>query len=80
MNSLKVLSIAAAMSLALAAPTASFAQTKWAGPGGGGKIAVGGGGGFRGGVALALLAAASRVAAAVSSEAALLRPRALAAA
>jgi len=45
MNSLKVLSFAAAMSLALAAPTASFAQTKWAGPGGGGKVAVGGGGG-----------------------------------
>lgn len=52
MNSLKVLSIAAAMSLALAAaPTTSFAQTKWSGPGGGG-VAVGGGGGgggFRGG-------------------------------
>ena len=45
MNSLKVLSIAAAMSLALAAPTAGFAQTKWSGPGGGGKVAVGGGGG-----------------------------------
>lgn len=50
MNSLKVLSIAAAMSLALAAPTVSFAQTKWSGPGGGG-VAVGGGGGG-GGVAI----------------------------
>lgn len=60
MNSLKVLSIAAAMSLALAAPTASFAQTKWSGAGGGGAkvgggggVAVGGGGIRAGGGGLA---------------------------
>ncbi|MDP2333433.1 MAG: BA14K family protein [Reyranella sp.] len=57
MNSLKVLSIAAAMSLALGAPTASFAQTKWSGPGGGGAAVGGGGiraggGGGSGGMAL----------------------------
>jgi hypothetical protein len=50
MRSLKILSIAAALTLAvpLLAPTASFAQFvgKSAGPGGGGG---GGGGGFRGG-------------------------------
>ncbi len=53
MNSLKVLSAAAAFALLLplAAPTASFAQDKGSGmrAGGGGGAAIGGGGGFRGG-------------------------------